>query len=231
MNNTERLGLSLRYPLHFLGWLWHAPKPALWSAATIVINLGAAGHAWFGAKDDAQFHENMVRGLGAGLQCAGVIAVCWGIFQTRRLFESHGAPAPMREWLSRRPSLWHRRRNVTVEPITGSLSITLGDLTMRATGSTANTTIEEQLANLRLAVEGLQTITADLRSEMIAGDETTKATLKTALAAETAALANQIAQARQLLVSHATGGLNLSVNGAISLFVGVLLGTLPYSWF
>jgi hypothetical protein len=109
-------GISYAYPIHLMEWIMGAPSAFWWTAATLVVNLTAACYAWWGHETNG--HEDIVRGIGALLQCVGVVGVVIGVSNTRRLFEQHGAPRPVRQWLANRPRLFKRthylRRNASM---------------------------------------------------------------------------------------------------------------------
>jgi hypothetical protein len=234
LRQTERgkiVGLSFAYPARLVIWVLDAPSSVWWSVLTILVNALAVAFAWLWGPGPSQLHENLVRTLGAALQCAGVLGVALGVFQTRNHFRRHLLEKPVSNWFSRRPELWRRRRDVVVAPLTGSLNIALGDVSVRATSSLSGATVEEKLTALHNAIEAIRLDVAALRKEAVLREQATVSALKADLNQKAEAAAKAVEEAKQLLVSHATGGLNLSFNGTICLFVGVLLGTLPYSAF
>lgn len=207
------------YPSRLMAWL----KEGSLGLTTIVLNFSAMWFAWF--WEESRPHEDLVRACGAMLQCVGVLGVIWGVLKTREQFGLPSASAAILGWMSRFPALF-------LKPIAGNMSATLSGISGSATGSlepklNPNASLEEKVQFLLSAVEVLKQGSVAMRSEI----RSNHAEFKGALNEETRQRSNQTDDVRRLLTSHATGGLNLTLCGALFLLVGVLLGTLPYSWF
>lgn len=207
-----------RYPRRLGVWLVDGATGHL----TFLANAGALGVAFGGGGG---WHEDFVRAAGATLQCVGIAGVGWGILETRRQF---GMPS-----LSSAAVAYFRRfPRLSLPVITGSVGAALGMVTGQAHASVsrslpANATLQQQVDYLIATVADLKNDDVQLRQYV----DAKASDMKAAIERERAARGQETSHLRGLLTSHATGGLHISLCGAIFLFVGVLLGTLPDSWF
>jgi hypothetical protein len=189
---------------------------------TAFVNLAAVATAFF---VDGQWHEDAVRVIGAAFQCIGIAGVVWGVLETRRQFGMPSLSSAVVAYFRRFPRL-------SLPVITGAVGAALGTATGQAHASVsrslpANATLQQQIDYLIATVADLKNEDVQLRQYV----DAKALDIKAAIERERAARGQETSHLRGLLISHATGGLNISLCGAIFLFVGVVLGTLPYSWF
>jgi hypothetical protein len=205
MNRRRRLFLWLKNMLH---WLWELQ--VLWTALAVVI-LAFLVFAVFLPL------EAGIRWAGFFLQALGLVAVAFGLEETRKLF---GRPSTW-EWLSR----WWRRRpsyhpkSVTIRAGGASASMGASVATITA-GHRPGASLEERVAALERDFERLQEQVT--KAEQQLRDELQK--LHTQERQEREEADKQL---KKLLEELSVGGLHLEIRGLIWLFFGIAFATVP----
>jgi hypothetical protein len=169
--------------------------------------------------------ENMIRRAGLVLQVLGICTVVWGIGKTRKLF---GHPSFWRQarqrfhqWLHDRPKY---RRNAVVGVATGSLAVA-GARARASVWSNAgpDATPEQRMdaleKNLKRIMDNLAEFQENTFNEFAKRDDAIKQEQQTRAASDH--------DVRELLTVTETGGLNISMVGAILLLLGVAMSTIP----
>jgi hypothetical protein len=207
------------YPGRLLAWL----KVAWLPIVTVTINTGAIGFAWFGTEYHG--YEDHVRVVAVLLQILGWLGVFRGVLETRAQFGLAGIWTTFTAWLKRFPVLFPK-------PITGNMRASIGPVTSNAS-ATISTNInqslplDEQMRQVVVAIEQLRKDDEAIRSNVAKVDREQRA----AIEEERRTRDGEIKNVRSTLTSHATGGINLTLCGAVCFLIGGMLGTLPYRLF
>jgi hypothetical protein len=169
--------------------------------------------------------EDTIRRSGLWLELLGIYTVWLGIEETRKLFGHppflKQARQRVRQWWQARPPF---RRGVTV----GIGAASIGVSGARARGSVWNNAPPDATVEQRLdAMEkNLTRVRDDLaRFEGKTDDEFAKQTETLKQEQQSRATADQ--ELRDLLTATETGGLHITMAGAIFLFAGVVMSTVP----
>ena len=170
--------------------------------------------------------EDIIRRGGLWLQLAGIGTVWWGIEETRKLF---GHPHFWQQARQRLRDGWHTfpplRRGVIVEAEAASMTISSG-MGVRAdvrADAPPDATVEQRLKAME---RNLTLVREDLASfENRTDDEIAK--LTKALKQEQKDRAEGKQELRNLITVTETGGLHITMSGAIFLFLGVAMSTIP----
>ena len=201
---------ALLYPR----WIWEAHE-----IGACVLGLAAAlGYIlWGGPVTEG---EPRVRYAGLVLQLLGILTVAMGVSQTRTLFRRPGMRAAAAQWFSRHPKLIPR-------PIAGSLNTTLEGLTanVHLRGSAAarlSSSLEDRINELGTELKRIEQLVTDASAQLRQAD----AQLREGLDSEVMARTAEVSRVSAILESAQTGGLNLTMAGAIWLFFGAILGSL-----
>lgn len=206
------------YPRRLAAWL----RVGGLGVITFVMNITALVYAYCLSGSD---HEDWVRGIGAALQCVGVISVVVGILMTRSQFGLPSLQGAVLNWFRGFPAVFPKTQYVSMDAVLGSATAH-GMGTVRQ-GLKPGATTDEKIAYLLSEVERQHADISSFKKDTWRQHES----LRGLIEAEEAKRTSEIRDVRKLLTAHATGGLDLSFCGAIFLLVGVMLGTLPYAWF
>ena len=205
------------YPARLLAWLRIGWLPI----TTLVINTIAISFAWFWSEYVG--HENHVRMVAVLLQVLGWLGVFKGVLDTRSHF---GLP---KIWFAF--TLWRRSFPALFpKPIVGSMSASLSGFGSIGTATVSNKIDQEASLDLQMrqviaAIEQLRDDDRSIRSQLDKVDTE----LRAAIDNERRARDVEVKNVRTILTSHATGGINLTLCGAVCFLVGGVLGTWPYS--
>lgn len=207
------------YPGRLLEWLTIGSLPII----TAIINLATINFAWFWLEYDG--HENHVRIAAVLLQVVGWLGVFKGILDTRAQFGLPKTWAAFTNWLTSFPALFPK-------PVAGYMSATLNGVSLFSSASASNAidpnaSVEIQIKQIIAAIEQIRKDSQATRNQL---DDTAK-DLRAAIDNERRAREGDIEGVRATLNSHATGGIILTLCGAICFLVGGVLGTLPYKFF
>jgi hypothetical protein len=207
------------YPSRLLAWLEIGWLPI----TTLIINLVAIGFAWFWSEYSE--HENHVRVTAVLLQVLGWLGVFKGVLDTRAQFGLPKTWATFTHWLRSFPTLFPK-------PIVGGMSASLGSIGLISTATVSNTinqdaSLDLQMRQVIAAIEQLRKDHQAIRSQLSKTDEE----LRAAIDNERRKRDDEVKSVRTILTSHATGGINLTLCGAVCFLVGTVLGTLPYTFF
>ena len=192
-------------------WLWLAEPRHFWLGVLIVL-LAILFVLW-------KRTEPAIRITGLILQVFGIGTVIWGIHKTRELFGRPSILTLCREWLRRFPVYGGRM-------VTGKLNINLPGPTWSARGYVSanagpNATIEARVETLEKNVKYINERIDHTQTEM---DQKARAQAE-ALTQEKQTRGKEDQEIRAKLETTETGGLNISVMGALWLFVGVSLSS------
>jgi hypothetical protein len=217
MMHPKRLKQLATYPDRFGAWL----RLGALGLATLAVNGAALIFAFFVRVPG---HEDYTRGIGALLQCAGVMFVIFGVLMTRAQFGLPSLHGAIIAWFCGVPPIFPKDHFLHMDGVlAGATAFGVGSV---RTGLKPDASTDEKIDFLLKEIErhdcALEAASALAKKR--------HDSLKAQIDAETAKRDTDIRDLRQLLKSHATGGLDLSFCGAVFLFVGVALGTLPYSW-
>jgi hypothetical protein len=191
-------------------WLWEASH--FWLAIVVVgmALLFVLRHS---------VSEPEIRITGLFLQILGIGTVAWGIRETRMLFGRPDIISISRGWLKRFPTYGGRI-------VSGSLNITLDDVTVQARGYVSasagpEATAEARIEALEKNVKYLSERIDHTQSEI---DQNFRTQVQK-LDQEQQTRAKEDQDIRAKLEVTETGGLHISAMGALWLFVGVTLST------
>jgi len=190
-----------------LSWLWEAYL--VWLAAGVVI-IAILFVAWEG------FTEPEIRITGWVLQILGIGTVAWGIRETRVLFGRPGIFSLSREWIHRFPVYGGR-------VVTGSGNITELGATVQGHSDVSasagpNVTVEARVEALEKNVRCLNDRIDQIQVKM---DQEVRAQ-RQALEQEQQTRTKEDHELRAMLEATETGGLHISLMGALWLFVGII---------
>jgi multidrug transporter EmrE-like cation transporter len=196
-------------------YLWLAEKSYVWQSLAVIALAFVAPAFWFG------FSETAIRQAGLVLQLCGILTVAWGIKKTRSLFGYPTMPSAARNWIFRFPRFRHRSA-------TGSAVLKLPVPLMRMQGYKTetpgpNASFQERIEALERNLEGTNRRLDQLH------DETSKEfrKIESALKQEAHQRVSEDQVLRQKLEATATGGLHITAMGALWLFFGVTMSTIP----
>jgi hypothetical protein len=162
--------------------------------------------------------ESGFRLAGLALQIVGILAVAWGIHETRLLFERPSLFGTVGGWLERRPRF--RGRVVAVgSSLLGSSVI--GRARAHVTANPEDDTVAGRLDALEKNIGLVNDRISGLGTEL---DEQSRE-LRESLEQERQTRAKEAEELRARLEATETGGLHLSAVGAAWLAVGVTLST------
>lgn len=192
----------------FGGWL--AEPRLLWLGLLVIVV--ALVEVIFGPES----LEPRIRVTGGLLQVAGILTVAYGIREVRRLFGKRGLVELAIDWLSRIP--------LKALPNQGNALVATESAT--ASAEARVTEVVGPNAKLEERVRALETNLKDLdrRYDQTRGDlKQDVLDRKSAFDAERSARSAEDAVTRITLKAAQTGGLNISVMGAVWLTVGVMV--------
>lgn len=193
-------------------WLFWEPRP-VWLAVLVVAAALIAALRYGATERDVQI-------AGGILQALGIVTVVWGIHQTRKLFGRPKLVTVLRQWLERRPVYGGRI-------VSASVKITVGPATLLARGYgtevvRSDAAIEERVEvlekNLKRVNERIDHVYSEMddkfksHAERLEREEQSRST-------EDKILHSKIEVAE-------TGGVHISLIGALWLLVGVMLSTM-----
>ena len=163
--------------------------------------------------------EPEVRITGLLLQILGIGTVAWGIRETRALFGRPTLMAQFRAWLRRFPVYGER-------VVSANMNITIPGASLHARGyafaaTRSNASVEERIDALEKNVALINTRIDQTQNEM---DQRFRSHVDD-LKQEERNRAREDQSIREKLEATETGGLHISVMGALWLFVGVTLST------
>jgi hypothetical protein len=194
-------------------WRWLAEPRLAW--LTLLILLVAV---FFSLRPGAS--EFLIRSIGLVLQLLGVVIVVVGIDKTWKSFGKPGIVKLFFEWWSRRPG-W--RRGIAITPGTVNSSFRLGKPRAHSwMPIDPSATIDDQVSALTKNVEGLNERLLRCEDEVEAQFEK----VSDALRQEQQVRAAREDALQTRLEATQTGGLHISLMGAIWVFFGSILSTL-----
>jgi outer membrane murein-binding lipoprotein Lpp len=203
---------------HLYRWLrallsWLCEARLFWLAAGVVI----AAMLYVARKG---FTEPEIRITGLVLQILGIGTVAWGIRETRMLFGRPDIFRLSRDWMRRFPVYGGR-------VVTGSVNITVPGATARAhSGGVSvsvgpNVTVQARVEALEKKVHYLNERIDQTQAKM---DQKARAQ-RQALEQEQQTRTREDHELRAMLEVTETGGLHISLMGALWLFVGITMST------
>ena len=199
----------LKSILHWLVEWW------LFGLGFLVVAAPVAFIVFVGAGEAA------IRYTGMGLQLLGIGTVAWGIHTTRKEFGHPSVFAAWRKRLNRFPPFGGR-------VVTGSGHATLSALTASARGCSsvvagANPTVDERVQALEENLKLVNDWVSQTQNEM---DQEFRKQCD-ALKQEQQVRSDEDQHIRAKMESTETGGLHISAMGALWLFIGVIMSTIP----
>jgi hypothetical protein len=207
------------YPGRLFAWLEIGWLPI----TALSINLVAISFAWF--CPEYVGHENHVRIAAIVLQVCGWLGVFKGVLDTRAQFGLPKIRTAFSHWRKSFPALFPK-------PIVASMSASLDGIGLVSTATASNTidqdaSLDLQMRQVIAAIEQLRKDDHEIRTQL--GELDTE--VRAAIDNERRARDDEVKSVRTIVTSHATGGINLTLCGAVCFLVGGVLGTLPYSLF
>lgn len=170
-------------------------------------------------------NEDIIRRAGLVLQLLGIGTVWLGIEETRKLFRHPPFREQAYQWVRQR---WQDRPRfpggVTIEPGVSRSTVSGGrPVVLVGTNASPDATVEQRLKSLE---KNLTRVRQDLaKLQDTTDDQFTKQT--EALKQERQSRATAEHELRELLTATETGGLHITMAGAIFLFFGVIMSTVP----
>lgn len=203
-----------------LRWLWE-PWPVWLTTLLIAVSLYGSSQfaAWFSRPVDQL--TDTLRYSGLILQVSGIATIAWGIRGKRKLFRRPSLAERAREWIKRFPDLLRKP-----EPINVSMSATISGVAgMSAAGVllAGSNSLEDRVSRLEKRLKETEARLAGTEQRL--HDEVT--TLRDAAASEKAAREQADRAILTQLESFSVGELHIEAMGAVWVFVGIVLATIP----
>lgn len=166
-------------------------------------------------------NEAAIRTMGMGLQLSGICTVIWGIGETRRLFGRPSIVFSLQQWLKRFPPYGGRAFTASGTSILPGISAS-GRAHMLAKAD-PNGSVESRIEVLEKNIELLHKRIDATENEM----DSRSHKQKQALEEEAKIREGKDQKIHAKLEATETGGLHISAMGALWLFVGVILSSIP----
>jgi len=164
--------------------------------------------------------ERLYRFVGMVYQFLGVVGVLIGIAETRKQFGKAGLFAEAKSYLKSFPRL-----KPTIVAVMASI---LSDATLSATGTLTttliqNTSLEDRVSRLEHELEDLRQQNSRTEEEF----NRFKDHVSQVISEERSTRASGIQSVRDDLIKVETGGLSLSLAGALWIILGIILTSIP----
>jgi hypothetical protein len=162
--------------------------------------------------------EPVIRLTGLVLQLLGILTVLWGISETRALFGRPSIASVVRQWFAAFPIK-------RTKHISGTASITLAPLTVRARGYGTHNPADQSLDARVDALEKNVSVVHDRITGLQNQTDQELDKLGNRVRDEQIARGQEDQVTRSMLEATGTGGIHISAIGAVWLLVGVTLST------
>lgn len=165
--------------------------------------------------------ELAFRVAGMLLQLLGVFTVFWGIQETRKLFGRPSLTFVLRRWLRSFPRLKPRAYEASITAVSPGQTVRVRGYTSTATDPSAS--LEQRVELLERNIEHLRSRINEVQGEL--EQEMHKVT--SSVNEEKSTRITEDQRILSKLEVTETGGLHISAMGAVWLFIGVILSSIP----